>query len=264
MLPGAEAVAAAHAQELPQKDELCGAFWGAIALQAAGIVRFGDEPVDQDAVAQRAGTLLSEHPQLSLPAGESGRRDFRLAHPVTADAGASGTSAVGVADALAELSGGELSVLPCSGAWTEQVVVGVMEALIEIGAPVTVIANVYTGDLWDFRTGLGPLLAYLATGAAEDRPCDWKVGHFVGLAGLVEGDRGTLVAVADTYPSLGWNAWHLQPAERVAAALTRSDGSEGGLLLVVPSSHAAAVAERMRALGLARAHWSNGSEPLAA
>lgn len=264
MLPGAEAVAAAHAKELPQKDELCGAFWGAIALRAAGIADRDGEPVDQDAVAELAGTMLSAHPELSLPAGEPGRRDFRLRPPVTADDAASGTSAAGVAAAVDALGGGELAAIPCRGAWTGEVVVGVLHALLEAGVPATVIANLHTGDLWDFRTDPGTLLEFLATGAAEHRAADWKVGHFVGLAGIVEGDRGTLVAVADTYRSLGWNGWHLQPAERVAAALRRSDGNEGGLLLVVPAAQAAPVTQRMRALGLAQSHWSNGSGPAAA
>ena len=40
LLPGARALLAFHARELPQRDDLCGAFCGALALRAAGIERF--------------------------------------------------------------------------------------------------------------------------------------------------------------------------------------------------------------------------------
>jgi hypothetical protein len=37
LLQGARELLAAHARELPQRDDLCGAFCGALALRAAGI-----------------------------------------------------------------------------------------------------------------------------------------------------------------------------------------------------------------------------------
>jgi hypothetical protein len=264
MLPGATAVAAIHAEELPQKDELCGAFWGAIALRAAGIEQVDGEPVDQDAVARRAGTQLSRSPEMSLPAGETGRRDFRLEYPITDDDSTSGTSAEGVLAAVHALSGDTLTVIPCTGEWTEERVIGLLDGLVDLDAPVTVIANVYTGDFWDYSASVGTLLGYLQDGRAEGPLADWKVGHFVGLAGTVSGENGPLVAIADTYRSLGWQGWHLQPAERVAAALTRSDGRAGGLLIVVPSAAADDLADRIDALGLQRVHWANGTDTLAA
>jgi hypothetical protein len=264
LIPGASAVAAVHAEELPQKDELCGAFWGTIALRAAGVKRAGEDPVDQDAVARLAGTILSEVPQLSLPKDEPGRRDYRIKHPVTDDESTSGTSAEGVAVAVEELSDGTLVALPFSGVWTVEVVLGMFETLVALGVPTTVIANVFTGDLWSHETGLRTFFEHLATGAADSAPCDWRVGHFLGLVGTVSGERGTLVVVADTYRSLGWQGWHLQPAERVAAALSRTDGREGGVLIVAPAASADALAERLDRLGLEQRHWSNGSDLLPA
>src|SRR5262249_44757503 len=156
-------------------------------------VRHGDEPIDQDAVARRAGTVLSDAPQASLPSGETGRRDYRLEFPVTEDETTSGTSAEGVAGALDELADGAVVALPFTGAWSAEVVVGVLEALLDLDAAVTVIANVYTGDLWDSSAGPVQLLAHLGDGATEGPPARWHVGHFVGLVGLVTGERGTLV-----------------------------------------------------------------------
>jgi hypothetical protein len=71
-VPGPAALAALHSAELPQKDNLCGCFWGAIVLRAAGIER-----VDQDAVAVAAGTTLPDgDPTTFVPPGETSRQDY--------------------------------------------------------------------------------------------------------------------------------------------------------------------------------------------
>ena len=114
LLPGARALLARHARELPQRDDLCGAFCGALALNAAGLEHdAGGEPLDQDAVALAAGSIVSPAREPgTLPAGETGRRDYRLAMPTIEDPELSGTTAAGVVAALAELSGGALEPLP--------------------------------------------------------------------------------------------------------------------------------------------------------
>lgn len=260
VLPGVECVAAIHAEELPQKDELCGPFWGAIALRAAGIVALGDELVDQDAVAQRAGTILSGAPELSLPGCEEGRRDFRINLPVTAETSKSGSSAAGISRAIEALSAGALRVLPYTGDWTVEKVSGLLDRLINIGTRVTVIANLFAGDLWEFRPAPREYLAYLRCGGGEMAPSRWDVGHFVGVAGTLRGTGGSLVMIADSYRSLGWHGWHLQPVERVAAALRRSDGREGGMLIVAPASGADEIIASIAGIGLEHAHWSNGTD----
>src|ERR1700732_465668 len=101
LLPGTRALLAVHVRELPQRDDLCGAFCGALALRAAGIEEHEGEPVDQDAVALRAGSIVSAVPDAShLPAGEQGRRDYRLSLPFVDDAEVSGTTAAGVVRAV--------------------------------------------------------------------------------------------------------------------------------------------------------------------
>ncbi|HWY90934.1 MAG TPA: hypothetical protein VNY31_09710, partial [Solirubrobacteraceae bacterium] len=73
LLPGAGELLALHARELPQRDDLCGAFCGALALGAAGIDAWGGEPVDQDAVAIAAGSVVSMLANTEiLPFGERG------------------------------------------------------------------------------------------------------------------------------------------------------------------------------------------------
>ncbi len=68
LLPGARELLALHARELPQRDDLCGAFCGALALRAAGIERTAGEPLDQDAVALAAGSVVSARQRPRQPA----------------------------------------------------------------------------------------------------------------------------------------------------------------------------------------------------
>ena len=42
LIPGAQDLGLLHDKAIPQKDQLCGAFWGALVLTAAG------HPMDQD------------------------------------------------------------------------------------------------------------------------------------------------------------------------------------------------------------------------
>lgn len=255
LLPGAETLLHLHADELPQKDELCGAFWATLALRAAGV-----SEVDQDAAALAAGTAISREIDLSsLPPGESGRGDFRLELPRTDDPSRSGTAVAGVLRAIEGLSAGALAVVPVTGTWSAASLIALLRAVADCDG-VTAIANVATGELWGGRPSPVQLAHYLATGDADAGPApDWSVGHFVGLVGTLEGTAGTLVTCADTYRSLGWQGLHLQPAERLARALTRSDGVEGGLLCAAPPASAGVLDATARGLGLDVRVWDNGS-----
>src|SRR3712207_3441963 len=88
LVPDPRGFALLHERAMPQKDQLCGAFWGALALAAAGYA------VDQDEVAIRAGTTLAEgNPAQWLPPGASPRADYGASLPIAADEAYSGTSA---------------------------------------------------------------------------------------------------------------------------------------------------------------------------
>lgn len=54
LVPGAHNLAGLHERAIPQKDQLCGPFWGALVLSAAG------HAASQEEVAFRAGTTLAE------------------------------------------------------------------------------------------------------------------------------------------------------------------------------------------------------------
>jgi hypothetical protein len=249
-----------HAQELPQRDDLCGAFCAALALRAGGIEEHRGDPVDQDAVALAAGSIVSAVADTAiLPFDEQGRRDYRLEIPTVQDPAVSGTTAGGLVRAVEELSGGRLAAIPYSGPWTANSLDGLFELACGLTRPVTLVANFATRHLWGARPGIDELLGCLFEGRRDGPGPDWDVGHFACVVGRVKGPRGTLYCVADTYPSLGSGGVHLQPAERLALAVERRDMPAGGIIVVTSTEDAAAVRSRAGDMGLLESLWDNGT-----
>lgn len=252
-LPGARETLAAARAELPQKDDLCGALTGLVALRAHGVA-----VADQDEVARVAGTVLPSGAPFSGPPGERRRTDYRLELPSTSDPGAAGTSAEGVVRAVDVLSDGALVAVPASGRWDTATLGAVLAGCGGLSR-VAAIGNVDTGCFAAHDTPDRALRDYLDDGIPPLWTSRWRAGHFVLLAGVLPGTAGTLVSVVDTYPSLGRNGVHLQPLGHVAAALRREGTAPGGMLLVVRA------AERDRAVGvvtdagLRPELWDNGS-----
>jgi hypothetical protein len=261
-LLGDRTLAALHDAELPQKDELCGAFWGTLALRAFGIERVLDEPVDQDLVAREAGSTLSNgDPYESLPPGEHPRVDYRLDLPTAPDPAGAGTAASSLAQAIESCSDGRLGVVRIAGPWRAGAVERVLERTLELAPDAVLIANLRTDRLWASKPNPVLLLAALA-GAEVDVPSsEWNVGHFVSLGLIVRGPGGMLVGVRDTYRSLGWNGNHLQPPAALDAALERSDELEGGVLCVCRPEEAEALTRQLGADGFELRDWDNGSVP---
>lgn len=260
LLGGARALLGAHALELPQRDDLCGAFCGALALRAAGIDRAGGEPLDQDTVAMAAGSIVSgARDPGTLPAGETGRRDYRLAIPGIDDPDSSGTTAAGVVEAIAVLSGGALAPIPLSGPWTAETLDAGFALALECAGPVTLIANLATHHLWGGRPSAVQLLDCLYEGNEDGPPPDWDVGHFSCIFARTDGPRGSLYALADTYPALGNRGIHLQPRGRLAAAIDRRDKPAGGIIAVVGAGQAGRFREGAAAIGLREEIWDNGT-----
>jgi hypothetical protein len=260
LLPGARRLLKIHARELPQRDDLCGAFCGALALGAAGLTERGSEPLDQDAVAIAAGSIISgTRADGILPYGEPGRRDYRLEIPQIEDSDLSGTTAAGVHEAIAELSAGALRSIPTEGPWSAETLDGLFGTAADLQHPVALIANFATHHLWGSRASAPQLLAYLLDGDQTGPPPDWRVGHFACVVGRVSGPGGNLYAVADTYPALGNGGLHMQPAERLAAALERADMPAGGMLAVVFDEDAATLRRGAHAAGLREGLWDNGT-----
>jgi hypothetical protein len=258
LVPDPPELASIYETELPQKDQLCGAFWASLALTALGY------PADQDEVALRAGTTLAEgDPSGWLPPGASPRDDYRLRIPVAADEPSSGTSATGVVRAVGELSEGSLAVVPVAGPWRTDTVAVLVEVAASVSAGSSfgcvLVANLRTGHLWGSQPKPALLLDYLAGKLVEPPTADWDCGHFLNIAGSVRGVGGKLLILRDTYRQLGWNGYHLQPAGAVATALARGDGTEGGVLCVCDLPTAETLRGRLGKMGLELRTWDNGS-----
>src|SRR2546428_12243043 len=70
--------ARAQRQAAQQKDNLCGPFWAARLLAEAGIETWDGEQLDDDLVALRAGTILPEPDDGSVPSGAESRTGYRF------------------------------------------------------------------------------------------------------------------------------------------------------------------------------------------
>ena len=247
-----------HEQTMPQKDNLCGAFWISLALRAAGIEEVDGEPLDQDLVALRAGTLLPEgDPSTWLPPATAPRADYRLPIRAAAHPGTAGTAAPPLARLVERVSGGALVTIPVAGPWRTDAVTALLDETASV-AGTTLVANVRTGPFWGTRPPAALLVAYLAGADVEGPAAEWDVGHFVTFAGAIRSAQRALVLVRDTYPSLGWGGYHLQPAEAAAAALARGDGHEGGVLCLCPAADADGLRARL-AESFDIRHWDNGT-----
>jgi hypothetical protein len=244
----AERTAELHRVMMPQKDNLCGAFWGALVLTAAGV-----DGVDQDLVALESGTLLPEGGEPPPLVGVESRLDYRLDLPLAPKA-ESGTSGRGLAIAIERLSGGRLVAVPVAGPWTAETVAD----LLSLDTQMPLIANINTGALWGASADRGQVQRHLDTDADEGPPADWSVGHFTNPVDVQRGTGGAIVTVRDTYPALGGGV-HLQPASRFAAALRRDDGRAGGVLCVCDAGRAAGLERDLAARGLQVRHWDNGT-----
>jgi hypothetical protein len=254
VFPGPPEFALLHERAMPQKDQLCGAFWGALTLSAAG------HAASQEEVALRAGTSLAEgDPAGWLPPGASPRTDYDAAIPVAPDETSAGTSAPGVARSIEELSGGVLTVVPVAGPWSADTVVSLVEITARAVPECVLIANLHTGRLWGSHPPARLLLDYLLGRPVEAPPPDWDCGHFLTIAACVGGPGGALVVLRDTYPQLGRDGYHLQPAAAVAAALERGDGHEGGVLCACAAAAAEALAGQLGEAGFGLRHWDNGT-----
>ena len=253
----AQLTAAAETASAQQKDNLCGPFWAARVLRESGFKTWDGEPITEDLVAFRAGTVLPDpHDGVDVPPGASSRVSYRYQLP-TAPVERSGTSAGALAEAIEAASGGRLRCVPLCGAWDARRVERLVDEAARLGS--RLLANVRTGRMWASRPPIEVLLAELDGRPVDEPEAEWDVGHFVELEMLIRGSRGSLVVVHDSYPSLGWQGRHLQPPHALAAALERGDGREGGVLIVVPKAGVEAAKALAAELGLDVRAWNNGT-----
>jgi hypothetical protein len=253
----AQLAAAFDTASAQQKDNLCGPFWAARILNETGFKTWDGEPITEDLMALRAGTVLPEaHDGLDVPPGASPRASYRY-QLAKAPVEQSGTAAGALAEAIEAASGGELRCVPVCGAWDAVRVERLVDEASGLGS--RLLANVRTGRMWASRPPIEVLLAELDGRSVVEPEADWDVGHFVELEMLIRGPKGSLVVVHDSYPSLGWQGRHMQPPRALAAALERGDGREGGVLVIVPKAGVEAANALAAEIGLDVRAWNNGT-----
>ena len=125
----------------------------------------------------------------------------------------------------------------------------------------TLIANLATHHLWGSRASLAQLLAYLLDGEQAGPAPDWDVGHFACVVGAGAADRAARCTRSPTPTRRSATAGvHLQPRERLAAALERRDMPAGGMLVGRARARTrAALRAGAAALGLREGLWDNGT-----
>jgi hypothetical protein len=248
---------AAETTGVQQKDNLCGPFWIARVLNESGFSTWDGQPVDEELVALRAGTVLPDATGGSdLPPGAISSAAYRYSLP-TAPMEESGTSPSALAAVVQLASAGELCCVQLRGDWTPEGVERLVDEAGGLGS--RLIANLRTGRLWAGRPPIEVLLSELEGRPVQDPAGHWDVGHFVELEMLIRGPRKSLVVVHDSYPSLGWDGRHLQPPRALASALLRGDGREGGVLVIVPKAGAKAAKALANEIGLDIGTWNNGT-----
>ncbi len=256
MLPGSDALLFEHSREMPQKNELCGAFWITLALRSLAA-----ENVEQDNVGHAAGSILSViQTRDSLPPGDTGRDDYILELPRIEDSNLAGTSPQGLVVAIDHLASGKLVGVPISGKWSADSIDQMLNALSEMNQPVLLIANSATRFLWGGKTDPITVLEFLCGNSVSGPPPDWDVGHYIGIMGWIQrGDR-KLAICADTYRSLGWEGIHVQPFEQIADSLRRDDSEfSGGAFIVTKSSLDDDIRALVASLNLSCELWDNGT-----
>jgi hypothetical protein len=248
--PGARELVTQARAEMPQKNDLCGAFVTVVSLRANGI------PVrDQDEAALAAGIRLAPDRVPTWPPGEKSRDDYRLALPRATGPAEAGASAGGVAHAIETLSAGRLRAVPASGDWGSAALATLLGGLHALRW-VAPVANVDTGEFGAHDTPARALLDYLEGGLPPFWSSRWQVGHFVLLGGTLSGPGGTVVSIVDSYPSLGDQGVHVQLLDRLALALRRENlATPGGLLLVVQAGEQEAAEELVTSAGLTPCLW---------
>jgi hypothetical protein len=239
-----------------QKDFLCGSFCASRILNELGFDTWGGDLLDEDLVALRAGgTLPAPDVPPVVPPGAASRQGYRFVLPI-APFDEAGTSPAGLIRVIEAATRGRLRAVPVRGPWTAGRVDGLVDRVTSLGA--RLIANVQTALLWGSHPSAEQLVAELQGQEVAGPPPDWDTGHFVELTFPVRGTRGSLIVVRDTYPALGLDGYHLQPPRALAAALQRTDGREGGVIVVGSEDRADEVRGLVSQLGLEVGTWNNG------
>jgi hypothetical protein len=270
-----------------QRPSTCGAYVARYLLGPLGFpVNDGIATTREDYLAFLAGTVLDPEEAATVDAARAvadveglddttaaarfGDAWYRWPLRVSDDLAAVGTSPTGTARVIATASNGALATLPmaardAAGAvkLTDTAWDGLLDLFVEHIRDwrVQAVVNYDSDDLLDPTASAYTADALRGPNATAAIPLDrWGVGHFAGVGAewRAADDRRWLLLL-DTYRGRGFDRYEPQPADLVRNALIRSDGRDGGILLILPREHLRAATEAVRALGLEPRMWGNGS-----
>ncbi|KAM3090074.1 DUF6885 family protein [Phormidesmis sp. 146-35] len=254
LLPGMSQAVSERQLAGQQQDNLCGPYWASLLLRSR---RFSISPA---AIARSAGSVLPIGDASNwLPRGALSRQDYELALPETDRLQDAGTSAQGLIEAVSEHSQNAYCLVPLRAEWSAERVEAVLKFCHQADWEMIPLCNLRTSHLWGSQLSVSDAIAYLKGNPISAPPADWNVGHFLILAGTVKGEARSLVLVCDTYPTFGWQGYHLQPFDAIAQALNRGDGCEGGILLFANRLDQSAIEQHARQQGFVISIWDNGS-----
>lgn len=166
----------------------------------------------------------------------------------------------GLIAAIASASSEARALVPLLADWSAERVLTVLDLCRSHPAwQVVPLANVRTGAFWGASLAFVDAASWLDGGDVVPPEPDWDVGHFVAIAGTLEGSARTMLVVRDSYPGLGWDAHHLQPPEAMARALVRGDGRQGGIALYAAAHDRADVERAAKDAGFEIGTWDNGT-----
>jgi hypothetical protein len=254
LLPGLSDLAKERQLAGQQQDNLCGPYWASILLKSQGF------SISPEQIARSAGSVLPVGDASTwLPRGAMSRQEYGLALPKTDRLQDAGTSAQGLIDAVSEHSQGAYCLVPLQADWSAKRVAAILNFCQTHTSLLIPLCNIRTHHLWGTQLSVSDAIAYLKGDPIAAPPADWNVGHFLSLAGIVKGAARSLVLVCDTYPTFGWQGYHLQSLEAIAQALNRGDGCGGGILLFAASPDQMQIEQQAREQGFLVSVWDNGS-----
>lgn len=270
-----------------QRPATCGAYAARYLMAPLGYpIHDGVPTTREDYLALLAGTVMEAYEEapaeavraevrrLGLTDAEAVERfgEAYYAWPlrVSGDPAVAGTSPSGTARIIAEASGGALVTLPVparDAAGVVRLTDARWDRLLDLLVDrlhewrIHVIANYESDQLLDPTAADYDAAALSSHDPAAIIPMDgWGVGHFAGAGAIWRDLNGRRwVLLLDTYQERGFSRYEPQPADLLRRALVRSDGREGGLLLVLPREHLGGARDALDALGLEVRMWGNGS-----
>lgn len=236
-----------HQASLPQRENGCGAFALTCLLRGLGWATWEGREITPDLTAYLAGMVaLEDGYPFDADSGTFMQHrwgflrayDYRLRR--SDDVAAVGTGPEGLVRATETLTGNTLSAMPVRGRTVDGSPLSPSDLwavvdclLLPDHAPweAQVVFNYQAGHLAALE-GPGQGWSEVLFGE-ESLPCEWDVGHMTSLAGVVAGRRGhRALVIRDNSPHFGWRGYHAEQAAAVSRALARTDGSQGGMLVL--------------------------------